>query len=290
MKELRGRMRGPRAFAVLTGYLAALGGFTTLFYMATTTASLNTTGQFNGGEIGRFLFSTVVAMELFLVAFITPAFTASAISGEREHQTFDLLRTTLLPEGALVIGKLFSALAYIFLLLLAAVPLQSIAFLFGGVDLSELVVVLVTLLTTGVFLGTLGVYFSTTLRRTLRANIATYVTTMGFIIVTALILIVLNTVFEGMLENNIDPISSGEEWPFLILRGLFVSLNPIATLLVSRDYLVEQQTLYSIEYLFDNGETVTLPSPWIIFAAIYLVMSFVVFKLTTRHLKKVDEY
>src|SRR5258708_4844386 len=131
LKELRGRMRGPRAFVVLTVYLILMSGFATLLYYLYS-SSLDFEGAAAGGTIGRWLFSSIFAVEMFLVAFIAPTFTAGAISGERERQTYDLLRTTLLPARALIVGKLISALSYILLLLLAAVPLQSIAFMFGG--------------------------------------------------------------------------------------------------------------------------------------------------------------
>src|SRR3954463_4400854 len=144
LKELRGRMRGMRAFVVMTIYLALMSGFTTLLYVLYS-SSLNYYGFTSGGTIGRVLFVGIVGVELFLVTFIAPTFTAGAISGERERQTYDLLRTTLLPARSLVVGKLISALSYVLLLLLAAIPLQSIAFLFGGVTESEVVLSFVIL-------------------------------------------------------------------------------------------------------------------------------------------------
>ncbi len=87
LKELRGRMRGARAFTVLSVYLTLLGAFSSLIYVAVSESSMNVSGQVVVGEIGRTLFGGVVAIEMLLVAFIAPAFTAGAISGEREHQT-----------------------------------------------------------------------------------------------------------------------------------------------------------------------------------------------------------
>ncbi|NDJ85492.1 MAG: hypothetical protein GYB66_06370 [Chloroflexi bacterium] len=286
LKELRGRMRGPRAFVVLTGYLIVVGGFTIIIYLATTSASLSTTGEVDGGTVGRLLFSSVVAMELFLVTFITPAFTASAISGEHEHQTYDLLRTTLLPERSLVWGKLFSALAYVVLLLLAAIPLQSIAFLFGGVDVPEVYISFITLLATATLLGTLGIYFSSLSRRTLRANIMTYVTAMSIAIGTAMAVIMLLSISAAAERNAI---SKAAEWGLLLLQGLFVCLNPLTTLLISQDLLINQQQIFTFEHEFTDGTTATLPSPWIIFTILYLAISAVIFVRTTWVLKRIDD-
>ena len=65
--------------------------------------------------------------------FLAPAFTSGAISLEREKQTLDMLAATPISSLAIVVGKLFSALAYVFLLIAASIPLTAIVFVFGGV-------------------------------------------------------------------------------------------------------------------------------------------------------------
>ena len=110
LKELRGRMRGIRAFIVLTIYLGLMSGFTALLYLILI-AQNQASGSASAGQIGRVLFVGLVGIELMLIIFIAPAFTAGAITGERERQTYDLLQTTLLASPSFVIGKLESALS-----------------------------------------------------------------------------------------------------------------------------------------------------------------------------------
>ncbi|KAB2903417.1 MAG: hypothetical protein KJ064_20560 [Anaerolineae bacterium] len=295
LKELRGRMRGPRAFIVLTGFLALVGGFAILLYLGMNAASRTNTGQVDGGEIGRTLFAGVIGIELFLVTFIAPAFTAGTISGERERQTYDLLRTTLLPESQLVMGKLFSALAYVFLLLLAAIPMQSLSFILGGTDLPDLFISFVILMTTAIFLGTVGIYFSARIKRTLPASISTYGVALGIVIGTILLFFILTVVTAPLLDRsgNVQA-SRTTEWIILIGRGALICLNPITTLWVSIDALVEQQSLWAFEYTFQGGSqgatsTVTLPSPWLVFTVLYLVISALFFMFTTRRIRQIDE-
>lgn len=287
LKELRGRMRGARAFVVLTGYLLLVGGFAVLLYMGQNAAASATAAQIDGGAIGRALFAGVVGIQLFLVTFIAPAFTAGALSSERERQTYDLLRTTLLPESQLVMGKLFSALAYIFLLLLSAIPLQSLSFILGGTDVPDMLISITVLFVMSVFLGTVGIYFSARVRRTLPASIATYGVALGIVIGTLVVLGIYVGITESILDNN--TVSQQTEWIILIGRGVFVCLNPAATLQVTRDYLVSQQNPWAFTYTFQSGNTITLLSPWIVFCGVYLVMSAFFFWLTTRQIKKVDE-
>ena len=123
VKELRSRMRGRRAYAILTTYLLLMSGLVLLVYVAFASSVGNPFGP-SSRQAGKAIFAAVLGVQMFLVIFVGPAFTAAAISGEKERQTYDLLRTTLLSARSLVTGKLFSALAYVFLLIIASIPLQ----------------------------------------------------------------------------------------------------------------------------------------------------------------------
>ena len=78
------------------------------------------------------LFSGILLLETLLVLVLAPAFTTGAISSEREKQTLDLLVTTPLSTLGMVIGKLLSALSYVFILIIASVPLMALVFVFGS--------------------------------------------------------------------------------------------------------------------------------------------------------------
>jgi hypothetical protein len=130
-------------------------------------------------QAGRIIFGAVLGIQALLVVFIGPSFTAGAITGEKERQTYGLLRTTLLSASAFVTGKLVSALSYVLLLILAAVPLQSIAFLLGGVSPLEFVVGGALLLVSAVTFALVGLFFSSLLRSTLAASVATFTSGRG---------------------------------------------------------------------------------------------------------------
>ncbi len=283
LKELRGRMRGMRAFAVMTVYLALMSGFAALLYLIYGSIT-RTSGSSAAGEIGRILFLGIVGIELLLIIFIAPAFTAGAITGERERQTYDLLRTTLLATPSFVIGKLESALGYILLLLLAGIPLQSIAFLFGGVSETEVILSFIILMVTAIALGTVGIYFSAAMPRTLTASIRAY----GAILVAMFIApIVLGGVLN--LINNVLFARAGllmspvMEAIFRYLNLLLTSINPVATGLASQQLLIEQDVLsfWSLT-LQSNGSMIPMISPWITFTILYLAVSAILIVLTIR--------
>jgi len=283
LKELRGRMRGVRAFIVLTVYLGLMSGFTALLYLIYTPIN-RASGSAAAGEVGRVLFMGIVGIELLLIIFIAPSFTAGAITGERERQTYDLLRTTLLASPSFVLGKLESALGYVLLLLLAAIPLQSVAFLFGGVSELELILSFVILMVTAITLGTVGIYFSAIANRTLSASVRAYTATL---VVTFGAPLVLNLVVD-ILTNAARYVSPVIETILVYLDDLFVSINPIATALVTRQLLIDQKGIGFWTYTLSTGSTIQRVSPWVSFTIIYLVASTILVVMAIRRMRKVE--
>ncbi len=283
LKELRGRMRGIRAFIVLTVYLGLMSGFTALLYLIYTPVN-RASGSAAAGEVGRVLFMGIVGIELLLIIFIAPSFTAGAITGERERQTYDLLRTTLLASPSFVIGKLESALSYVLLLLLAAIPLQSVAFLFGGVSELELILAFVILTVAAITLGTVGIYFSAIANRTLTASVRAYTATL---VVTFGAPLVLNLILD-ILANATRVVSPVIETILVYLDDLFISVNPIATALVTRQLLIDQKGIGFWTYTLSNGSTIQRVSPWVSFTIIYLVASTILVVLAIRRMRKVE--
>jgi len=188
IKELRSRMRGARAFIILTAFLLLLGLVSYGLYRIMAATS----GRYGGrpllsAHVGQAIFTALAFFELLLVCFITPALTAGIISGERERLTYDMLLATPLRPHSVLWGKFISALVYVLLLIFAAVPMASLVFIFGGVAPEDLVGVLIILLTTAVTFGAVGLFFSALLGRTVRATVITYAVIIALIAVTSLV-------------------------------------------------------------------------------------------------------
>ena len=262
LKELRGRMRGARAFILVTFHLLAMSGFVTLLY-ATYTASTNSVSSgANSQLLGKVVFGGVVGVELLLACFITPAVTAGAISGERERQTYDLLRTTLLSAHALVLGKLASALLFVLLLLLVALPLQSLAFLLGGVAPQEVLIASALLVATAFLFGSAGIFFSSLMRRTLGSTVLSYsfalLDTLGLPLVIVAVLPLAGLFFYSAPPGPVI------EATLIYVFGLLISLNPIAAAITTEALLVNQyQTAFYFTYPLSSGISIPLVSPWL---------------------------
>ena len=173
VKELRGRMRGRRAFAILTLYLVLLGGFAWMVELLMETSWTSGFGQSTAGasaSIGQGIFAALLMLETLQVVFLAPAATAGAVSLEREKQTLGLLVTTPISSIAIVLGKLLSALTYVFLLIAASIPLTAIVFVFGGVGPEDVIRGYVVLLATALGLGAFGLCCSSLVKRTQAAT------------------------------------------------------------------------------------------------------------------------
>ncbi len=286
LKELRGRMRGNRGFVVLTVYLGLMSLFTILLYLAYTASTANVYGP-SSQIAGKVVFAGLVGIELFLVCFIAPAFTSGAISGERERQTYELLRTTLLPARSLVMGKLTSALSFIVLLLFAAVPLQSLAFLLGGVAPEEVMISLVVLLVTALASGSAGIFFSAVMRRTLGASVLTYASALVAVLGLPLLMITFipayDIFFGGYYGSSPSPLLQA----ILVYGfGVLVCLNPLATALFTEMILVSEQSALGMSFTLSNGSTIPLVSPWIPYTFICLFFSLVLILITIQLVKR----
>lgn len=285
LKELRGRMRGPRAFIVLTAYAALMSLFVVILYLIYT-ASMAITSSAGGGVIGKLIFGGVFATELFMVCFIAPAFTTGAISGERERRTFNLLRSTLLSARRVVFGKLISALAYIVLLLMVAIPLQSLAFLMGGITPAEVLLAVELLLVTAAGYSTLGLFLSAATRRTLSATILTY--TIVLLVTVALPFVALMMMGLLMTLNVTVPSRPEVEAPLLYLFGLLISTSPVATAIVTEVVLQQKGTAFFFTETISNGVNIPLVSPWIVYTILLLVMTVVLLLWTVRLVRRME--
>ena len=288
IKELRGRMRGARAFIVLTVYLLLLSCFTSIIYYAYTASSGPGGGGPDMAYLGKTIFASVVIVQIFMVTFITPAFTAGAISGERERQTYELLRTTLLPARKLVFGKLSAALTYMLLLILAAVPMESLAFVLGGVVAEELAAALVMLLVTAFAFAAIGILFSSFVRSTLASTVLSYVTALLLTVGLPVVMLILISL-GGTLWYDVDPLSWGLQAVLMYLLYFIVSLSPVSAAVATEIMLVEEGSLLYFWYEIDATHRILIPSSWIVYTIAYLLLALLLLLITILRVRRQEQ-
>jgi ABC-type transport system involved in multi-copper enzyme maturation permease subunit len=189
VKELRGRMRGRRAFIILTLYVLLLAVFGWMLQQITEAensvrSSFGPEATYASAEVGRGIFVGLLLAQTLMVAVLAPAATANAISGEREHQTLDLLAVTPISSLAIDMGKLLSALAWVFVLVVASIPVTALVFVFGGVAPDDVLRGYAVLFATVIGLGSVGLFFSALTRRTGASTGLTFVAVIALTIGT----------------------------------------------------------------------------------------------------------
>ena len=90
-----------------------------------------------------------------------------------------MLATTPISSLAIVVGKLLSALTYVFILIIASIPLTAMVFVFGGVGPDEVLRGYLVLFVTAIGLGSLGLFISALLQRTQAATVVTFFGVLG---------------------------------------------------------------------------------------------------------------
>lgn len=283
-KELRGKMRGRQGFIMLSVYLSLISFFIGLVYLF-----LAVDGSLSNGNpgylqiVGKMIFSTVVLLELLMVSFIGPALTSGAISSERERQTFDLLRTSLLSGRALVFGKLSSAVVFLLLLIFTAIPVQSLAFFLGGVGMAEMAVSTLMLVVTAVFFCTLGLFFSSFAKRTLIATVSSYAT-----ILLSFIILILLLFFIGVFESSSIFQSTITDDILNILIWFLFSTNPFFAAAVSEAILIDDQSLFITTSGIFGSSSIPLLSPWIIYTTFYIFVTTFLIVLSIYFVNRPD--
>lgn len=285
IKELRSRMRGRRAFVVLTSFLLVMSGLISLVYIA----FASSTGGYGPEQqlAGKFVFAAVLSMQVILVIFIGPAFTAGSISGEKERQTYDLLRTTLLSASSFVLGKLISALSYVMLLIVASIPLLSIAFLLGGISPIELLVSQLLIIVSAVTFALYGMFCSTLMRSTLAASVVTFAGSL-FFTVGLPILVLLGVSLLGSTVFFASGVSSTAELVMAFGGLALAATNLPATLIVSEIFLVQEDALFFFKTSV-GGSSVWLFSPWPWYLLLYLLLALLFFWACVRRIRKISE-
>jgi ABC-2 type transport system permease protein len=291
-KELRGRMRSLRAFIVLTAYVLLLSCLASLVYYAAASGMRTSFSLPDLPTLGKAVFATSILAQIFMVAFITPALTAGAISGERERKTYEVLRTTLLPARKLIWGKLTAALSFMILLILAALPLQSLAFMLGGVTLPEFLAGLAMLLAATFFFAVGGLFFSTWTRRTLVSTVLAYALSLIVIIglpavMLLFISIVGSTVAVGGPFTDEIPLSLQIIGSYLLL--LLVGATPLPAALFSEIMLEEENSLFISWQTLSTATRsvrVLVVSPWIIYVVVSLLVSLILLRIAIRRVQR----
>lgn len=203
-REMDERAASKRAAVAMTVWLLLLTGLALLVYLAYASDTGFDPVTDDSARIGKNLFEWTLFGMLGLVLFLVPAFTASAVAGERTRQTLVPVQMTTLTPLSIVLGKTLAAVAFTVLLVVAAAPILALAFLIGGVGLADVAKGLGMVILTAVVVGAVGIMFSAVFRKVQGAIVMTY----GFVLAISIgtfILLGVVAIFQSINSDNFGP-------------------------------------------------------------------------------------
>ncbi len=158
--------------------LAALLNMYSMVTQAKVTAEIQYSSFLN-------LYILVACIEFVMILLIVPALTAGSISGERERQTLNLLLTTRMTPMDIVVGKLMTGLSTMILLIISSFPILALVFIYGGVTIKDIVLLLMSFISAAVLSGSIGICCSSMFRKSTIATVVSYCVMAALVLGTA---------------------------------------------------------------------------------------------------------
>jgi ABC-type transport system involved in multi-copper enzyme maturation permease subunit len=229
------------------------------------------------------IFYTTAIFLLVIVTLFAPTMAASAIAGEKQRQTLDLLLVTLLPTRKLVLGKLVSAFIYTLFLIVIVWPLILFCLVTGGVAIVEFIVTTLLLMMTAVAFTTVGLFASSLSRTTTNATMLTYGIALPLLLIGP---------FLGMLPVTIvmslTDVSYGvEEVVNVYGWSLAASLNPISAAVYSAVLRIDEGGWFLIENSISAWPNYLI-YPWVVYMLFYGFLAWFLTQLTIRRLERMS--
>ena len=176
-KELRVSSRRKRNYTLRLIYVILLTIFVAIVWLSMVKSEGSSAYQKSRLALaGKTIVTTIVTFQFIATQIIAVIMLSTSISDEIYHRTLGLLMTTPIGGFQIVMGKLFSKLLQLILLLAISLPLLAIVRIFGGVPWNYVLSSLCITLTAVIFAGSLSLYFSINNRRAYVVIIKTVVT------------------------------------------------------------------------------------------------------------------
>lgn len=166
-RELTSALRSRLTFLLATLYLIALAAVVWFLWPNEGIYSL-------AAQSTRAVLLVFTIGQLLLVMLYSPAFGATAITAEKEQNSYELLFTTQLRPASIVTGKLWSSITCLLLLVVISFPIFVACFFLGAVSVPETLVLYGLTGLTAVLFALLGLSISAARQTSHSALVTTY--------------------------------------------------------------------------------------------------------------------
>ncbi len=160
LRVVHGASRRVRHLWIRVTYLTALLSVVLFSLVASMSGQSSSLTELAKSASQTFMWASIT--QLSLMCFLAPVFTASAITQERDAQTFNILLSTPLTSAQIVFGSLMSRLYFVLMLLVAGLPIFLMTMVYGGVTTQQVFESFVLSGSTAILTGALAIFIAMT--------------------------------------------------------------------------------------------------------------------------------
>lgn len=182
VRLVQGGSRRSRHLYIRTIYLGAL--IVTLLYLLLAMPAGGQMSQLGLATAASSSFAIVAYLQIALICVLAPVFMAGAIAQEANPRTWDILLTTPMSAGEIVLGNLFGRLFFILALLFSSLPLFALTQYFGGVPGRSIFASYLIASCAALLVGSMAIALSVSRLVGKRAVFAFYVSVISYLAVT----------------------------------------------------------------------------------------------------------
>lgn len=219
-QEMRIRQRGAKPFIVMFIYglvLIALAGLV-LYQMMMVFGRMHTQPD-DLARVGRSVFLALMQAQLAMIALAVPAYSAGAVTTERERGTIDLLVLTRLGSSEIVTQKLAAAIGQAIMLIVVSLPVVAAVFLLGGVSPAEVAVAYLVLIMMAMAFGATGMLCSCQFASTKTSTFVAYLGVLLFLVGVPVF---------GHFIDYISRYGANGSFSYMVVIAYLVGVSPFA--------------------------------------------------------------
>lgn len=219
-REIRVQARSMRICWTLFAYEAIMALVYFLAMAVINTSSIYSTENLYSRLI--WLYPVLGVTQIIILGVVVPIRTASAISGEKERQTFDIMMTTSMSCFSVIAGKVITAVVQGLFFVAASLPIMALAFVVGGLPWSYLFWFFLLAILVSLFSASIGIFCSSVCKRTITAVIMAYGLYLLFFMATFLPLFLVSY-YQAFINSSASYGSlSLAALPLLVNPGVFL--------------------------------------------------------------------
>lgn len=168
------------------------------------------------------LYLTLAMAECLMIVFIAPALAGTGISQERENGNLELFFSAGVSPWQVILGKLVSCMNMIFVLLVTSLPVFSLVFVYGGIQMRDLAAMISVLWIVALEICTLSILCSVGANRSVYAALSAYAANLILVGGTMLVHLAPSLLYRS--ANYGDQLGSPVAWYHYLLLA-----NPVVT-------------------------------------------------------------